>query len=114
MGSVSMGFITHLPETKRGHTSIYVVVERLTKMVHIMPLHNTVSGAGAAVAQLHVDNFVKLHGFPLDVVCDRDSKFTSILRSLRPRWARKRISQSDRGFWIAPRFGHNDRRPAWP
>ena len=68
-----MDFITHLPETKRGHTSIYVIVDRLSKMTHIVPTHDNVSGA--EVAQLFIDNVVKLHGLPKDIVSDRDSKF---------------------------------------
>ena len=71
--SVSMDFITHLPETERGHTSIYVVVDRLTKLTHIMATRDTVTGA--EVAQLFIDNIVRLHGLPRDIISDRDSKF---------------------------------------
>jgi len=71
--SVSMDFITHLPETKRGHTSIFVVVDRLTKMTHIIATFDTASAAD--VAQLFTDNVVKLHGWPRDIISDRDSRF---------------------------------------
>jgi hypothetical protein len=40
-GNVSMGFITQHPVTKRGHDAIYVVVDKLTKLVHIIPTHTS-------------------------------------------------------------------------
>ena len=73
-GSVSMDFITQLPRTKRGHDAIFVVVDRLTKMVHIAPTQTDVNAEGTA--KLYVDNVFKHHGLPLDIVSDRDSRFT--------------------------------------
>ena len=71
-----MDFITHLPSTKEGHDAILVVVDRLTKMVHLIPTHTKVSAH--EVAHLFKDYVWKYHGFPQNSVTDRDSKFTSI------------------------------------
>ena len=73
--SVSVDFITHLPETPRGHTSIVVFVCRLTKMVHFVPTRDD-TGA-AVVAQLFFENVWRHHGLCRDIVSDRDTRFTS-------------------------------------
>jgi hypothetical protein len=73
--SVSMDFIVHLPKTKQGHDAIYVVVDRLTKMVHLIP--TTTSVTASEVAALFRNHVWKLHGDPKHFVSDRDSKFTS-------------------------------------
>ena len=73
--SVSLDFVTHLPTTLAGHTSIMVMVDRLTKMVHLAPCQDTADAH--AVAKLFLDRVVVPHGVPLDLVSDRDSRFTS-------------------------------------
>ena len=73
--SVSMDFITGLPLTPRGHDSIMVVVDRMSKMVHLIA--NQQNNTAVQVAQLYQDRVFALHGLPDDIVSDRDSKFTS-------------------------------------
>ncbi len=73
--SISMDFITGLPITKRGNNSIFVVVDRMSKMVHLIPTTNDVTASGGA--QLYQDRIFSLHGIPDDIVSDRDTKFTS-------------------------------------
>ena len=70
--SVSMDYITDLPKTLRGHDTILVFVDRLSKMVHFAPTTKTVTAEGTA--QLFVDHVFKLHGLPKDIVSDRDSR----------------------------------------
>ena len=77
-----MDFITHLPETARGHTAILVCVDRLSKMAHFIPTKDTASAVD--VAQLFIDQVVRLHGCPRDIVSDRDSQAGSGLRSAVP------------------------------
>lgn len=72
---VSIDFITQLPVTKKGHDSIFVVVDRLTKMAHFIA-HKMTDNA-KAIAQLYIDNVFKLHGLPKEIISDRDSRFTS-------------------------------------
>ena len=72
---ISMDFITHLPPTRSGFTSILVVVDRLSKMVHFLPTFDAVSAED--VAALFRDRIFCLHGMPQSIVSDRDVKFTS-------------------------------------
>ena len=69
-----MDFIEGLPPFE-GANSILVIVDRLTKYAHFLPLHHPYTAA--SVAKLFVDNIVKLHGVPLSIISDRDRIFTS-------------------------------------
>ena len=73
--SLSRDFITGLPITGRGHDAILVVVDRMSKMVHLIATSTTVTAP--QVAQLYQDRIFALHGLPDDIISDRDSKFTS-------------------------------------
>ncbi len=73
--SVSMDFITSLPKTKAGKTAILVFVCRLTKMVHMCATVNECTSADCAF--LFLSTVFKLHGAPLELVSDRDTRFTS-------------------------------------
>ena len=78
--SVSMDVITDLPVTKRGKDTVVVFVDRLSKMVHLAATTKTVTGVGLAV--LYNAYVLKLHGFPKDIVSDRDVRFKGFWRSL--------------------------------
>lgn len=73
--SVSLDLITQLPLTPKGHDAIVVFVCRLTKMAHFIPTTTTVSAM--ELADIFVDNVVRLHGVPTSLISDRDPKFTS-------------------------------------
>jgi hypothetical protein len=73
--SVSVDFITHLPKTKLGHTSICVFVDRLTKMIIVEPTTDKVTAA--EVATLYFRAVFRHHGIPTSLISDRDPKFTS-------------------------------------
>jgi len=72
--SVSMDFITHLPVTTNGFDSIFVVVDRLSKMAHFIPA--LVTDTAVDSAKRFFQSVFRLHGLPLDIVSDRDPKFT--------------------------------------
>nr|AAT47081.1 putative polyprotein [Oryza sativa Japonica Group] len=72
---IGMDFITGLPRTSSGHDSIWVVVDRLTKMAHFIPVHTTYSGK--KLAELYLARIMCLHGVPKKIVSDRGSQFTS-------------------------------------
>jgi hypothetical protein len=73
--SISTDFITGLPKTASGNEQICVWVDRLTKMVHFVAAPGEATAKD--VARIFVDNIFKLHGLPLEIVSDRDPKFTS-------------------------------------
>ena len=73
--AISMDFIVGLPKTKRGHDSILVIVDQLTKSAYFLPVRTTHSAE--ALAQLYVREIVRLHGVPDSIVSDRGLVFTS-------------------------------------
>ena len=70
-----MDFIPQLPRTPRGHDSITVFVDRLTKMVHLAPGKTT--DDAPTVARQFLNNVFRLHGLPNEIISDRSSIFTS-------------------------------------
>jgi hypothetical protein len=70
-----MDFIVGLPRTRVGYDSIWVVVDRLTKSAHFIPVKtNYIS---AVLAELYMSRIVCLHGVPKKIVSDRGTQFTS-------------------------------------
>jgi hypothetical protein len=72
---IGMDFIVGLPLTQAGYDSIWVIVDRLTKVAHFIPVKMTYSGA--KLAELYMSRIVCLHGVPKKIVSDRGSQFTS-------------------------------------
>jgi hypothetical protein len=72
---VTMDFITGFPRTSKQHDSIMVVVDKLTKAAHFIPLKTT--HRAADVADIFLKEVARLHGIPKTIVSDRDPKFTS-------------------------------------
>jgi hypothetical protein len=71
---LSMDFIEGLPKSE-GYSVILVVVDRLTKYAHFLPLKHPYTAT--TIAQVFMDNVVKLHGLPHSIVTDRDPIFIS-------------------------------------
>ncbi|KAI3773699.1 hypothetical protein L1987_48229 [Smallanthus sonchifolius] len=75
---ITMDFITKLHRTSCGNDTIWVIIDRLTKSAHFLPIKETFSMD--KLAQLYLNEIVSLHGVPLSIVSDRDNRFTSRLR----------------------------------
>ncbi|POM58861.1 Pol protein [Phytophthora palmivora] len=72
--SMSLNFDFGLPANDKGNTGILVFVCRLSKMVHLAPVRDKVTGKQAA--QLFLDSVFRYHGLPETIVLDRDPRFT--------------------------------------
>ena len=72
---IAMDFITGLPRTTNGYDAIWVIVDRLTKTAHFIPIKITYSME--RLAELYVKEIVRLHGIPKSIISDRDGRFTS-------------------------------------
>eukprot|EP00253_Pinus_taeda_P020143 PITA_20143 len=72
---ISMEFITGFSRMLTQHDSIMVVVYRLTKVAHFIPVTSTFSASN--VAKVFIKDVARLHGVPKKIVSDRDAKFTS-------------------------------------
>ena len=68
-----MDFIEGLP-LSNSKSTIFTVVDRLSKYAHFLPLSHPYTVIG--VAHIFFDNIFKLHGMPKSIVCDRDPTFT--------------------------------------
>ncbi|KAD2393865.1 hypothetical protein E3N88_40842 [Mikania micrantha] len=75
MGADLYGFITKLPRTSHNHDSIWVIVDRLTKSAHFIPIREDYSMD--RLAKLYINEIVSRHGVPISIISDRDSRFTS-------------------------------------
>jgi hypothetical protein len=70
-----MDFIVGLPNTPRHNDSIWVIVDRLTKTAHFLPVHTT--HKTKKYAEIYVDQIVRLHGIPRNIVSDRGALFVA-------------------------------------
>jgi hypothetical protein len=72
---IAIDFIVGLPRTQPGYDSIGVIVDRLTKVAHFIPIKTTYSGL--QLAELYMSRIVCLHGVLKKIVSDRGTQFTS-------------------------------------
>ena len=70
-----MDFIIALPKVIGNFDSIFVITDRLTKVVHLIATRTTTSVSN--VAQLFMKEIVRLHGIFATIISDRDARFTS-------------------------------------
>jgi hypothetical protein len=74
---ITIDFIGPLPRTRNGYDYILVVVDKLSKMVHYIPCHQSVTAE--QVARLLMSNVVRYHGLPETIVSDRDRRFVAAM-----------------------------------
>ena len=72
---ITMDFVIGFPRTRRQHDAIWVIVDRLTKSAHFLLVSN--DDLLDKLAQIYVEEIVRLHGVPISMILDRVPKFTS-------------------------------------
>ncbi|GJV90185.1 putative reverse transcriptase domain-containing protein [Tanacetum coccineum] len=73
--NITMDFVNKLPKTSTGQDKIWVIVDRLTKSAHFLPMKETDSME--KLTRQYLKEVVSRHGVPVLIISDRDSKFTS-------------------------------------
>ena len=91
---ITMDFVVGLPMIGRKHDSVWIMVDRLTKSTHFLPGRTDYSLD--KLAELYIKEIVRLHGIPISIISNRDSRFTS-------RFWRK----FSRGFGHSTEFQHS-------
>jgi transposase InsO family protein len=72
---IAMDFIVGLPRTQSGYDSIWVIVDRLTKVAHFIPIKTTYSRL--QLTELYMSRIICLHGVSKKIMSDRGTQFTS-------------------------------------
>ncbi|GKA55694.1 putative reverse transcriptase domain-containing protein [Tanacetum coccineum] len=72
---ITMDFITKLPRTSSGYDTIWVIVDRLTKSAHFLPMRE--NDPMDKLTRLYMKEVVTRHEIPVSIICDRDGRFTS-------------------------------------
>ncbi|GJY08636.1 reverse transcriptase domain-containing protein [Tanacetum coccineum] len=70
---ITMYFVLGLPRTPSGYDSIWVIVDRLIKSAHFLPMNKTDSME--KLTQLYLKEIICRHGVPVSIISDRDSRF---------------------------------------
>jgi hypothetical protein len=70
-----MDILVGLPQNQAGHYAIWVIVDRLTKGAHFIPVR--VKYSLEKLTELYIQEIVRLHEVPESIVSDRDPRFTS-------------------------------------
>ena len=73
-----MDFMSGLSKSSKGYDSIWVIVDRMTKSAHFLPVKTT--DLVRKLAKLYLKEIVRLHGVPVSIVSDRDPRFTSMFQ----------------------------------
>ncbi|GJV72513.1 putative reverse transcriptase domain-containing protein [Tanacetum coccineum] len=73
--NITMNFVTKLPKTPSGYDTIWVIVDRLTKSAHFLPIRE--NDTMDKLAKLYLKEVVTRHEIPVSIICDRDGRFTS-------------------------------------
>lgn len=73
--SIAMDFIGPLLSSSTGENFLWVIIDRFTAMVHLIPIRTSTDAA--ELAHLYLREVVRLHGVAKSIVSDRDPRFTS-------------------------------------
>jgi len=89
---ITMDFVAGLPRTQKNHDVVWVIVDKLAKSAHFLPVRMDYSLE--RLAKLYIDDVVRLHGVPVSIVSNRDPRFTSRLWGSFQKALRTRLNFS--------------------
>ncbi|GJX54451.1 putative reverse transcriptase domain-containing protein [Tanacetum coccineum] len=72
---ITIDFVSGLPRTPSGYDTIWVIVDRLIKSAHFLPMKK--KDSMEKLTRLYLKEIVCRHGVPVSIISDRDSHFTS-------------------------------------
>ncbi|GJY48201.1 putative reverse transcriptase domain-containing protein [Tanacetum coccineum] len=72
---IAMDFMSKLSRISSAHDTIWVIVDRLTKSAHFLPMREDYKMD--ILARLYLNEIVARHGVPISIISDRDSRFAS-------------------------------------
>jgi hypothetical protein len=102
---ISMDFIVGLPNTSQRYDSIWVIVDRLTKTAHFLPVHTTYNAK--KYTEIYLDQIVCLHGVPQTIISDHGAQFiarfwnqinSNLCVSSANRWTDGKDKSNPRGY----------------
>ncbi|GKB07468.1 putative reverse transcriptase domain-containing protein [Tanacetum coccineum] len=70
---IAMGYITKLPRPRNGHDAIWVIMDRLTKSTHFLPMLEDYKMD--RLARLYLNEIFARHGVPISIISDLNSRF---------------------------------------
>ncbi|GKE17984.1 putative reverse transcriptase domain-containing protein, partial [Tanacetum coccineum] len=73
---ITMDFVTKLPKTTNGYDTIWVIIDRLTRSAHFLPMRE--NDPIEKLMKLYIKEVVTRHGVPVSIIFDRDGSFTSL------------------------------------
>lgn len=73
--NITMDFVIGFPRTLKGLDTIWVIIDRLTKSAHFLPIRKDTSLE--KLAEIYIREIVRLHGLPVSIISDRDPRFKS-------------------------------------
>ena len=76
MEEISIDFITDLPTSSGNNDTVLTIIDKATRMVHLVPCRKTITAV--ATARLLWNTVVRLHGVPRAIFSDRGPQFTAI------------------------------------
>ncbi|GJT88306.1 putative reverse transcriptase domain-containing protein [Tanacetum coccineum] len=74
---ITMNLVIKLPKSSSGYDVIWVIVDRLTKSAHFLPIREDYKTE--KLAKIYINKIVARHGVPVSIILDRDGRFTSHL-----------------------------------
>nr|GEY24790.1 putative reverse transcriptase domain-containing protein [Tanacetum cinerariifolium] len=103
---ITMDFITKLPKTTNGYDTIWMIVDRLTKSAHFLPIRE--NDPIEKLMKLYMKEVVIRHGVPVSIISDHDGRFTSLLWQALHKAVGTRLDMSTAYHLETEEFSYNN------